>query len=365
MANRMIRDEILESEVVLGLPAEVRWFFIVLVLTADDLGLFEATSFKLARRATLAPEQVVRFLAMLADADLIRLYEIERKRYGLVPKFRQKLQIKKTKCPLPPAALYADDDDMRAKVAALLEGAAGGLVGAFGREWEVLRAEVFFRDGHACVRCANTVGLQAHHLTPKSLGGEHSLSNLTTLCSSCNAWVRNNASRTNEIKDLVLNPDTGEYMGRICANGAQTPELELEQKGKIESSYPSGSQTLAASADAAAARYRVPACPNDELVALYHHHLPVLPAVEVLNAGRKRALSARWREVCADGKFERQAGVEWFAWFFARVAKSDFLMGRQPGRSGRTWAADFDFLLTPSKFARVVEGRYHQEGAKT
>lgn len=126
---------------------------------------------------------------------------------------------------------------------------------------------------------------------------------------------------------------------------------------------PRAPSALVDDAAASTTRYRVPSCPRDEIVALYHQHLAALPAVEVLNGSRRRAIGARWREVCADGKFDRAAGLDWFDWFFARVAKSDFLMGRQPGRSGRTWAADFDFLLTPAKFARVVEGRYHQQGA--
>lgn len=281
MANRMIRDEILESEVVLGLPAEVRWFYMAVLLTADDLGLFEATTFKLARRATTGVDQSARFLQMLADADLVRLYLVDGKQFGFVPKFRQRLQIKRSRHPLPPLALVDDDADA-----------------------------------------------------------------------------------LNKINDLSANPTDGQPLPNGFTSVVHPSEPEPEPELGKESSPPSVSQTLVASAKAAATRYRVPSCPNDELVGLYHLHLPSLPAVEVVNDSRKRSMSARWREVCADGKFDRQAGIEWFDWFFARVGKSDFLMGRQPGRSGRTWAADFDFLLTPTKFARVVEGRYHQEGSK-
>lgn len=117
-------------------------------------------------------------------------------------------------------------------------------------------------------------------------------------------------------------------------------------------------------ADAPSTTYRVPSCPSEALVALYHRHLPALPAVEVMNAGRKRGLAARWRDVCADGKLDRAGGIDFFDWFFKRVGESDFLMGRAAGRSGRIWRADFDFLTTASKFVRVVEGAYHQEGAK-
>lgn len=46
MPNRMIRDGILESEAVLSLPAEARWLYVTTLLSADDVGLFEATPFK-------------------------------------------------------------------------------------------------------------------------------------------------------------------------------------------------------------------------------------------------------------------------------------------------------------------------------
>jgi len=83
----------------------------------------------------------------------------------------------------------------------------------------------------------------------------------------------------------------------------------------------------------------------------------------VLNDSRKRALSARWREVCTAEKFSKADALDWFGWYFGHVAKSAFLTGRIPGKSGRVWCADFDFLMNASKFPRVIEGVYHKESA--
>lgn len=116
MPNRMIRDGILESEAVLSLPVEARWLFVTIMLSADDLGLFEATEFKLARRADINRDLAGRLLLMLADSDLIRLYEVGGKRYGFIPKFRQRIQIKSARYPLPPTALYSDDGDASKKI---------------------------------------------------------------------------------------------------------------------------------------------------------------------------------------------------------------------------------------------------------
>lgn len=112
---------------------------------------------------------------------------------------------------------------------------------------------------------------------------------------------------------------------------------------------------------AATPQPRVAPCQTEKVLALFHEHLPMLPAVVVVNASRKAALSARWREVITAEKFTPEQGVEWFSWFFGYVAKSRFLTGRAPGRDGRAWKADFDWLMKPANFAKTVEGNYHKE----
>lgn len=116
MPCRLIRDELLESERVLALPIEARWLYVTILLSADDLGLFEATSFKLARRSDIRREAGEQLLGMLADADLVRLYEAGGKRYGFIPRFRQRIQIKFLKHPAPPEALMHDDEDALNKI---------------------------------------------------------------------------------------------------------------------------------------------------------------------------------------------------------------------------------------------------------
>jgi hypothetical protein len=108
---------------------------------------------------------------------------------------------------------------------------------------------------------------------------------------------------------------------------------------------------------------RLPACPTDEIVSMYHAKLPMLPRVEVMNDGRKRSLSARWKQILAEPEFAknedpRSEGLGWFAWYFDHAAKSPFLTGK-----AKNWRADFDFLINPQKFVKVVEGHYHKEQA--
>jgi hypothetical protein len=106
---------------------------------------------------------------------------------------------------------------------------------------------------------------------------------------------------------------------------------------------------------------RPPASPNDQILEMYHKHLPMCPRVEVLNDGRKRAIGARWREVVtskeiASAADPKLAALDFFDWYFEHASKSAFLTGR-----AKSWRADFDFLMTPAKFAKVVESHYHKD----
>jgi 5-methylcytosine-specific restriction endonuclease McrA len=48
--------------------------------------------------------------------------------------------------------------------------------------WNRLRKLALKRDGHRCVVCGATEGLQVHHRVPIAAGGAHVLSNLIVLC---------------------------------------------------------------------------------------------------------------------------------------------------------------------------------------
>lgn len=60
-------------------------------------------------------------------------------------------------------------------------------------DWEARRSRVFRRDDWTCQRCGRAGGrrgdaeLHAHHKVPKSKGGSHNVSNLTTICDRCHA----------------------------------------------------------------------------------------------------------------------------------------------------------------------------------
>ena len=49
-----------------------------------------------------------------------------------------------------------------------------------------MRAFIYERDGHQCVKCGATEELTLDHIKPWSKGGENTVSNLQTMCRRCN-----------------------------------------------------------------------------------------------------------------------------------------------------------------------------------
>lgn len=97
MPDRIIRDELLESEKWLSLKDNAdRLAFISLLLKADSLGNFSGETYRLMRLwrdfgiNTIA--LVCKTLSELVDADLVRLYEVEERKLLHIPRYRQSLR---------------------------------------------------------------------------------------------------------------------------------------------------------------------------------------------------------------------------------------------------------------------------------
>lgn len=94
-------------------------------------------------------------------------------------------------------------------------------------------------------------------------------------------------------------------------------------------------------------------CPHQAIVDLYHKTLPELAGIRDITDKRKKALRARWRSQ------KRFQNLDFWRQYFELVSESDFLMGRIPGKS---WQADFDFLIKSDKFQKIIEGGYQGGG---
>jgi hypothetical protein len=113
---------------------------------------------------------------------------------------------------------------------------------------------------------------------------------------------------------------------------------------------------------------KLPTCPHKAILGLYAKHLPTLPQPkpELWDGARAKNLAARWKWLLTKTRQsgERYAtnedeGLAWFDRFFAYVAKSDFLTGRDGKWSG----CDLGWLVNAENFAKVVQGNYENREA--
>lgn len=93
-------------------------------------------------------------------------------------------------------------------------------------------------------------------------------------------------------------------------------------------------------------------CPHQQIIELYHRHLPMGRQVREWTPARSQALRARWRE-----KPKRQS-LEWWERFFAYVAESDFLTGKTATPGRKPFEVSLDWLVKAENMAKVIEGAY-------
>ena len=97
---------------------------------------------------------------------------------------------------------------------------------------------------------------------------------------------------------------------------------------------------------------KLSATPYQKIVDLYHETLPDLPKVAKLTKTRKGYIQQRWKEDMPELK-------NWGN-FFNYVGESDFLMGKVNGSGDRPpFRADLEWLIKPSNFVKIAEGKYH------
>jgi uncharacterized protein YdaU (DUF1376 family) len=107
----------------------------------------------------------------------------------------------------------------------------------------------------------------------------------------------------------------------------------------------------------------IPVCPQKEIIALYHEHLPLCPHVREWNDTRQKYLKTRWREKAIERHWTSKAqGLEMFAKLFDFIAESKFLTGQAAPKPGQPpFMADLEWIVRPNNWAKIIEGRYHHD----
>jgi hypothetical protein len=153
-----------------------------------------------------------------------------------------------------------------------------------------------------------------------------------------------------EAESTIPAPDKPETSPGLSPDKPETsPELAvLIPDSLIQGSDADASVVAGKSADA---------CPQQEIIDLYHRILPMGRQVRVWNEARRSKLRARWRE---DAKRQSPG---WWERFFGYIAESEFLTGQTTTGGRPPFEIDLEWIITPANLVKVIEGKYHQREA--
>ena len=145
---------------------------------------------------------------------------------------------------------------------------------------------------------------------------------------------------------------------------AFAPVMEWNgMEGKGKEGCREGEKPSALSAEPTSKAPKLPACPSEAIVALYHEVLPTLPRCRLMPLPRVKALRKFWAWVLNSTKSDgnqrattAEEALTWFRGYFERAGENDFLMGRTPRSAEHThWQCDLDFLLSEKGMKQVIE----------
>ena len=91
-------------------------------------------------------------------------------------------------------------------------------------------------------------------------------------------------------------------------------------------------------------------CPFSKIKDLYHSICVSYPTIIDIDGNRRKAVAARWRA---------NRSLDTFEELFRVAEASPFLKGQ----NDRNWSADFDWMMKPSNFTKILEHRYDDRSA--
>jgi len=162
---------------------------------------------------------------------------------------------------------------------------------------------------------------------------------------------------------------------RIFEDRCNAPETHLKRGHYISdvqpaTAIPTPTPTPTPKENTSLSTAKLPECPHDALIDLYASRLPELPQPRrsLWRDGKNgKALKSRWcwlltavyetGERAGSRMAETEAdGLAWFDRYFAYVAKSDFLTGKNS-----EWTADLGWLVNRANFEKVLQGNYENK----
>jgi hypothetical protein len=122
--------------------------------------------------------------------------------------------------------------------------------------------------------------------------------------------------------------------------------LKKETKGNMPSEFfPEEKSETVKSPDSE--KEKSSAKKEKEIIDYFHEKCTRLPKILIINQQRKKSINARINDY----------GIEKIKEVLEIAGKSNFLSGE----NNKTWTADFDWIMKPTNFVKVLEGNYNNK----
>lgn len=106
-----------------------------------------------------------------------------------------------------------------------------------------------------------------------------------------------------------------------------------------------------------------PPCPHKELLKLYQKHLPHLTQPRLWEGSRMTTMKSRWVQASRPSEYSPKGynslpdGLAWWNSFFGYIA-GDTSLPKGFETNGRTWKPDLVWIINPTNFAKIIDGKY-------
>ena len=122
-------------------------------------------------------------------------------------------------------------------------------------------------------------------------------------------------------------------------------------------------QNINTDANASMSGTSFPPCPHKELLKLYQKHLPHLTQPRLWEGSRMTTMKSRWIQASKPSEYSPKGynsledGLAWWDSFFGYIA-NDTSLARGFETNGRTWQPDLVWIVNPTNFAKIIDGKY-------
>lgn len=106
-----------------------------------------------------------------------------------------------------------------------------------------------------------------------------------------------------------------------------------------------------------------PPCPHKDLLKLYQKHLPHLTQPRLWEGSRMTTMKSRWVQASRPSEYSPKGynslpdGLAWWDSFFGYIS-NDTSLAKGFETNGRTWQPDLVWIINPTNFAKIIDGKY-------